>query len=144
MRLSLTLAWLCLLFLAAGCGEQRQPDAPPAAVEVFSCSHLLIGLETVYCREDVIGPGRLTISFRPDPRETSWEIGVRGLAALAEHCEFRGQFDQTRLSALQGRGETDIICPIAAGVDRQYHELRFENLLDATNTAISLTVSFER
>jgi hypothetical protein len=134
----------CLLL--TGCGEQVTPvSAPqPELVELFSCSHLLIGLETAYCHEDVVGPGTLAVSFRPDPKETSWEIGVRGLAALAEQCEFHGRFDQTRLSGLQGRGETDIVCNIAANVDRQYHEIRFENRLDAPNTAINVRVSFTR
>ena len=141
-----TAAVFCLGLLA-GCGEGNAPDAPsepPLPVEIFACSHLLIGLETVYCHEDVVGPGTLMLSFRPDPKETSWEIGVRGLAALAEQCEFHGQFDQTRLSALQGRGETDIVCAIAAGIDRQYHEFRLENLLDAPNTAIKVTVRYSR
>ena len=132
------------LALLAGCAEPEKP--PPAATmsEVFNCSHLLIGLESVACREDVTGPGRLTVSFVPDPPETSWEIGVRGLAALAEQCEFHGTFDQTRLAALQGRGETAIVCEIAASIDRQYHEIRFENRLDAPNTAIRVTVSLQR
>ena len=105
----------------AGCGDEiaHTPGAEPETVEVFSCDRLLIGLETTYCHEDVVGPGRLTLSFRPDPKETSWEIGIRGLAALAEQCQFHGRFDQTRLSALQGRGETNIICDIAASIERQ-------------------------
>ena len=145
MRPSPALA-ACQVLLLAGCGEPLTPvSAPqPEPIEAFSCSHLLIGLETAYCHEDVVGPGTLTVSFRPDPKETSWEIGVRGLAALAEQCEFHGRFDQTRLSALQGRGETDIFCNIAANVDRQYHEIRFENRLDAPNTAINVRVSFTR
>jgi hypothetical protein len=142
MRLPAT--FFCALLFLHGCeGEAPTPTATEP-VEVFSCSHLIIGLETVFCREDVVGPGKLTVSFRPDPKETSWEISVRGLAALAEQCEFHGQFDQTRLSALQGRGEAQIACAIVADVDRQYHEFRFENLIDAPNTAIQVAVTLQR
>ena len=130
--------------LLSGCGEQRPAAPAPMPTELFNCAQTLIGLETVYCHEDVIGPGILTLSLQVDPEETSWELRIRGLAALAEQCEFHGHFDQTRLSALQGRGETEIICPIAAGVDRQYHEFSFENLLDAPNTAINVALTFTR
>jgi hypothetical protein len=140
--------WLGLAVFAAlliaACAEEHTAPPEPVAVEVFSCTHVLIGLETVHCREDVVGPGTLSLSIRPDPKETSWELGIKGLAALAEHCEFHGQFDQTRLSALQGRGETGLVCPIAADVDRQYHELRIENRLDTPNTAISVSLSYSR
>ncbi len=139
-----TCTLLSTAILLTGCGEQTLSEPDPEPQELFSCSHLLIGLETVSCREDVVGPGTLTLSFRPDPKETSWELAIQGLAALAEQCEFHGQFDQTRLSALQGRGETDIVCAIAADVDRQYHEIRFENLLEAPNTALHVQVTFNR
>ena len=134
----------CISLLLGGCGEQA--DAPPTPIldEAFTCSQTLIGRETASCREDFVGPGELTISFQPDPKETSWEIGVRGLAALAEQCEFHGRFDQTRLSALQGRGETHIVCAIAPSLNRQYHELRFENLLEAPSTAIHVRVTLAR
>ena len=135
---------VCAAILTGGCAEERTAPPDPVTAEVFSCNHLLIGLETVYCREDVVGPGTLTLSIRPDPTETSWEVGIKGLAALAEHCEFHGQFDQTHLSALQGRGETDLVCPITADVDRQYHEIRIENRLDASNTAISVSLTYSR
>ncbi len=137
------LTLLLMAFVLAGCGD-RQPSAAPPPTEVFSCAHLLIGPETVYCHEDVIGPGTLILSFRPDPKETSWEFGIQGLAALARECEFRGRFDQTRLSALQGRGEAEIVCTIEAGIDRQYHELRFENRTGTLNTSIQITVGFWR
>lgn len=143
MRLLVAGAVISLLPFA-GCGEPVTRAPKPEPVEVFNCDRLLIGLETAYCHEDVVGPGTLRLSFRPDPKETSWEIGIRGLAAVAELCEFHGQFDQTLLSALQGRGETDLVCPIAAEVDRQYHEIRFENRLDAPNTAIRVTVTLTR
>ncbi len=139
-----SLAALVLPLLVTGCSPSAPPAETPTPVEIFSCSHLLIGVETVFCHEDVTGPGTLRVSFRPDPAETSWEVSVRGLAALAEQCEFHGQFDQTRLSALQGRGETDIVCRIAADVDRQYHELRVENRTDIPNTAINLRIIFTR
>ena len=135
---------LVALLLISGCEKER---AEPPVMEhtlVFECTQLLIGLDTAYCHEDIVGPGLLRIYFLPDPKETSWELGVRGLAALAEQCEFRGQFDQTRLSALQGRGETEIVCPITGNVNRQYHELSFENRLETTNTSISITVNFSR
>lgn len=135
---------LALLLLLSGCGEQQAADGAPPPVETFSCGRLLIGLETVYCHEDVVGPGTLSVSFEPDPKETSWEIAVRGLAALAEQCEFHGQFDQTRLSALQGRGRCELVCPISANIDRQYHELSFENLSDTINTSITVTARFRR
>lgn len=135
---------LSMAILLTGCGEQTLSEPDPEPQELFSCSHLLIGLETVFCHEDVIGPGTLNIAIRPDPKETSWEISISGLAALAEQCEFHGQFDQTRLAALQGRGDTEIVCAIAAEVDRQYHELRFENRIEATNTSLRIQVRFVR
>ena len=132
------------LLLSAGCTEQPATDPEPVPVQIFKCTQLLIGLDTGYCREDITGPGVLSVRFQPDPKETSWEISLRGLAALAEQCEFRGQFDQTRLSALQGRGETEIVCHLGEEVDRQYHELSFANQLQTTNTAITVTVTFSR
>ena len=135
---------LVALLLISGCEKERAEPPETEHTLVFECTQLLIGLDTGYCHEDIVGPGLLHIHFLPDPKETSWELGVRGLAALAEQCEFRGQFDQTRLSALQGRGETEIVCPITGNVNRQYHELSFENRLETTNTSISITVNFSR
>ena len=144
MRWCLGASLWCVMQLLTGCGGSADAPAPRATTEVFTCSRTLIGLETAFCREDITGPGELTVSFRPDPEETSWEISVRGLAALAEQCEFHGHFDQQRLSALQGRGATDIVCALDPSLDRQYHEIRFENLLDAPNTAINVSVSLQR
>jgi hypothetical protein len=140
------MAMLALLtgVTGAGCDRAAPPPEPAVAVEVFRCSEFLIGLETASCREDVTGPGMLQVLIQPDPRETSWEIGIRGLAALAEYCEFEGDFDETRLSALKGRGETTLTCPIDASVDRQFHEISFENRLNAANTSIAVTVTFSR
>jgi hypothetical protein len=139
-------AMLALLtgFTGTGCDSGAPPPETPVAVEVFRCSEFLIGLETARCREDVTGPGVIEVVLQPDPRETSWEIGIRGLAALAEYCEFKGDFDETRLSALKGRGETTLTCPIDASVDRQFHEISFENRLSAVNTSIAVTVTFSR
>ena len=132
------------LLAMTGCEQPSTESAESEPIQVFECTQLLIGLDTGYCREDIVGPGVLNIQFLPDPRETSWELSVRGLAALAEQCEFRGQFDQTRLSALQGRGETEIVCAINAVIDRQYHELSFENRQETTNTATAINVIFAR
>lgn len=130
----------------SGCSnpEPAVEPEPEETVLVSACSERLIGLETVYCREDVVGPGTLTVRIRPDPKETSWELGIRGLAALAEACAFEGRFDGTRLSRLQGRGAVAIVCPIAADVDRPYHEISFENRLDAPNTSIQVSFEFRR
>lgn len=119
---------------------------PPAAepVELWSCHALLIGTAKETCTEDVQGPGRLTIRFRPDPPQGGWEVGVSGLAALAEHCEFHGSYDQTRLSVLQGRGETAIVCPIAGSVDRGFHEIAFAGKLEAAGSSMSIEVTYER
>jgi flagellar basal body-associated protein FliL len=38
-----------------------------APVEVWSCHALLIGKAQETCTGDIRGPGRLTITFRPDP-----------------------------------------------------------------------------
>jgi hypothetical protein len=139
--------WLSLLLLPAalaGCGEPPPIREPAPRTEVFRCTERLIGRTTVYCHEDVVGPGVLTVNILPDPRETSWELSIRGLAALAEQCEFHGRFDQTRLSALQGRSEVKLVCPIEADVDREYHEIRFENRIDAPNTSITVSVVLSR
>ncbi len=104
---------------------------------------MLIGATEESCREDVIGPGVLTIRIAPEPLEVSWEIAVRGLTALTESCEFRGSFDRTRLSGLQGRGAVELLCPIAPNVDRAYHELRFEHREALANRALIVNVRFE-
>lgn len=111
---------------------------------VFDCRVMLIGVTEESCREDVIGPGRLTISIAPEPLELSWEIAVRGLTALAERCEFHGSFDHTRLSGLQGRGAVELVCPIAPNVERAYHELRFEHRDTLANRAIIVTARLEK
>ena len=105
---------------------------------------MLIGLGSDSCTGDVLGPGVLRIAFKPDPPQSSWEVGINGLAALADTCEFHGSFDQTRLAALQGRGATELICPIDASIDRAYHELSFSNQLVNPNSSISIAVTFER
>ncbi len=135
----LTALWLC-----TGCGEAPPEPEPSLPVQIFVCTETLIGLETASCREDVVGPGTLTLAVIPDPKETSWELAIRGLAALAEQCAFQGRFDRTRLSQLQGRGPVDIVCPITPDIDRQYHEIRFENRLDQPNTSIRIELRFER
>jgi len=104
---------------------------------------MLIGLTEVSCTNDIQGPGVLRIEFRPDPSH-SWEVAVSGLAALAEQCEFRGSFDQTRLAALQGRGDTDLVCPLSETVDRPYHTLSFENLTETPNSSLAISVTLTR
>lgn len=111
---------------------------------LFTCRFLLIGTDQNACREDVIGPGILEVSFDPDPPQGSWGAGIRGLVALAEVCEFHGSFDQTRLSALQGRGATRIVCPLSADVDRAYHEIQVKSLEPAPNSSIAVTIRMLR
>lgn len=131
--------------LAAAC-ESPPPGNPvaPPLVEVFRCEHLLIAVDEDTCTGDVVGPGELTLSFRPDPKSASWEVAVDGLTALADECAFRGRFDQTRLSALQGRGETEIVCAIAAPVDRQYHTLSFATREATPHTTLRIQVVFQQ
>ncbi len=140
------LPWLLLAALtSAGCDPPMHTETDRARTEeAFRCHVLLIGLDDGACTEDVVGPGTLRIAFRPDPERSSWELGIRGLAALAESCEFHGSYHSTRLSAVQGRGNTDIICPIPASTDRQYHEIRFQGREETPGTAINITVTFER
>ena len=128
--------------LLLGCGTPDSAAPPPA--EIFSCHLLLIGSDTQSCIEDVQGPGTLGITFKPDPPQGGWELALSGLAPLADACGFVGSYDQTRLTALQGRGETEIICEIAAGMDRSYHELTFESRPDTANTSMGIEVTFSR
>lgn len=120
------------------------PEDPPAATTVFECRKILIGLDQASCREDIQGPGVLTVTFTPDPLQTSWEVGVRGLATLADTCEFHGRFDQTRLSNLQGRGATALRCPIDATTNRQYHEISVTSRLDTPGTSLTVTLTLAR
>lgn len=134
-----------LLFLiVSACSEQAPGQQEPVPLEIFRCQLLLIGQSEDVCREDIIAPGTLRISFKPDPVQSSWELSLSGLAALADACEFHGSFDQTRLAALQGRGETELVCPISPGVDRAYHALQFENRTETVNGSISISVVFSR
>jgi len=140
-RLAIVL-WLALM--TAACGAPPAPPVEQKTVEVFRCEHLLIAEDQDACTGDVVGPGELVLTFRPDPKTAGWEVAVDGLKALASECAFRGRFDQKRLSALQGRGETEIVCPIAATVDRQYHTLTFETRDPAPNTTLRVQVVFRR
>ena len=79
-----------------------------------------------------------------DPKTASWEIALDGLTTLADECAFRGRFDQTRLAALQGRGEAEIVCPIADGVDRPYHTLYFETREPTPGTTLRVRVVYQR
>ena len=132
--------------LLAGCDTPTAtaPAAPPPQVEVFRCEHLLIAADSDQCSGDVIGPGDLRLAFRPDPKTASWEIALDGLTTLADECAFRGRFDQTRLAALQGRGEAEIVCPIADGVDRPYHTLYFETREPTPGTTLRVRVVYQR
>jgi len=134
----------CLALMTAACGAPPAPPVEQKTVEVFRCEHLLIAEDQDACTGDVVGPGELVLTFRPDPKTAGWEVAVDGLKALASECAFRGRFDQKRLSALQGRGETEIVCPIAATVDRQYHTLTFETRDPAPNTTLRVQVVFRR
>jgi hypothetical protein len=128
--------------LLMGCGTPEPPTPPPEVA--FRCHLLLIGSDTQSCVEDVQGPGTLEIRFKPDPPQGGWELALTGLAPLADACGFIGSYDQKRLSALQGRGETEIVCKLAPGIDRSYHELTFESRLDAANTSMGIEVTFSR
>ena len=130
--------------LAGACSQPANDARASTAVEIFRCQLLLMSRASAACREDVIGPGELKISFNPDPPRSSWEVAVRGLNPLAESCAFHGSFDQTRLAALQGRGAAELACPVAAGIDRAYHELAFENRLEAAGSSIAIAVTFSR
>lgn len=125
-------------------GRDPAPTSARVSADVWSCHALLIGKARETCTRDIQGPGRLTITFRPDPPQGGWEVGVSGLAALAEACEFHGSYDQTRLSALQGRGETSIVCPITPSIDQAFHEIAFTGELDAAGTSMAVRVIYER
>ena len=125
----------------AGCTE---PTPPPTALEIFRCHKLLIGTAPASCTEDVVGPGTLAIELVPDPPHGSWTVAVSGLQALAEACEFHGSFDRTRLAALEGRGATSLRCPVAATVDRAYHELAFTQKDPAPGSSLAVTVRMTR
>ena len=133
-----------LIILQMACDSRSPTDEAPAPVEIFACHKLLIGISEISCTEDIQGPGVLTVAFKPDPPQSSWEVAVRGLAALAEQCEFHGSFDQTRLSALQGRGETELVCPIAADVDRSFHTLSISSLTETPNSSLAISVTLVR
>lgn len=138
-----------LLFAAAAlftgaCTEPGTEQSALPLLEVFHCQKLLIGSSEASCREDVIGPGVLRIVFNPDPPQGSWEVSISGLAALAESCEYHGSFDKTRLSNLQGRGETALVCPVASNIERAYHELRFENRMPSAVGSMSIAVRYVR
>ena len=133
-----------LIILPLACDSPPATDEFPVPVEVFACHKILIGISAISCTEDIQGPGVLTIAFKPDPTQSSWEVAVRGLAALAEQCEFHGSFDQTRLSALQGRGATELVCPIAASIDRSFHELSFSSLTETPNSSLAISVTLVR
>ncbi|MGE0622482.1 MAG: hypothetical protein AB7I04_17955 [Pseudomonadales bacterium] len=144
---NLVCAALALLLL--GCDSptptpEASAPAPLGSVEAFRCDLLLIAEDKDTCTGDVVGPGELTLTFRPDPRTASWEIAVEGLTAVTQECAFHGRFDQTRLSALQGRGEIKIVCPIDAAVDRQYHSLGFTVREPTPNTTLRVQVAFRR
>jgi hypothetical protein len=126
--------------------NRATPPTEPAVTltTVFRCHELMIGTSKVACLEDVIGPGTLLIEFVPDPPHGSWTVAVNGLKPLAEVCEFEGSFDQKRLSALQGRGKATLRCPVAADIDRPYHELAFVQDDPAPNSSLGVTVSMVR
>lgn len=147
--------WLILLSLTAAVvilaafwwpTDRALPPEPAAdaTVVLFDCRKVLIAHDALPCTEDVRGPGTLTLSFRPDPPQTSWEVAVTGLAALAEACEFEGSYDETRLTTLQGRGETAIRCAIGPGVDRPYHEIRVADRTGVSGFSLAVAITFER
>jgi len=138
--------WLLgVVTLAAGCDTPpAEAPPPPALQEIFRCEHLLIAADSDSCTGDVVGPGELTLTFRPDPKTASWEMAVDGLKTLADECAFQGRFDQTRLSALQGRGETQIVCPVAGTIDRQYHTMTFTTREATPNTTLRVQVVYRR
>jgi hypothetical protein len=131
-----------LLGGAAGCGA---PEAPsPSTQTAFTCHALVIGLARETCVEDISGPGTLTVEFKPDPPGAIWDLQVSGLADLADECEFAGPYEQTRLSTLQGRGETSIRCMLSADVQRTAHEIAFKGSPDNVAGSIAVTVTLTR
>ena len=62
---------------------------------------------------------------------------------VTQSCEFRGDFDQHNPRAMQGRGQASLICPVAATVDRGYHELAFTTPQDIGSLSIGIAVRFE-
>lgn len=144
LRLAHRSCALGLFTLLAACGAPETPPAAPAREQVFRCDLRLIGIDARSCKEDVIGPGQLTITFKPDPPESAWDASVEGLTALAEACGFSGGFQRKRLSGLEGRGKAEITCPIAPNVDRPYHELRFATREATPGTSLGISVVFVR
>ena len=51
---------------------------------------------------------------------------------------------QTRLSTLQGRGETSIRCMLSADVQRTAHEIAFKGSPDNVAGSIAVTVTLTR
>ncbi len=140
---------LAVWYLTRDAAEPVTPTPLPQAADpaepqpILSCNKLLIGQSSVACNLDIQGPGVLTIEINPDPVRTSWQLGVGGLTALTESCEFRGDFDRHNPASMQGRGKATLICPVAAAVDREWHELSFEGQLDISSLAIGIGVKFE-
>jgi hypothetical protein len=131
-----------VLLSASACEPEVRPDKLPDTV--FDCRLMLIGKTSETCLEDVVGPGLVTVSIRPEPEKASWELGIRGLVALSEACAFEGSFDQTRLASLQGRGAVSLTCRVGDSVSRPYLQIRFEQREEMPNTAIQVAVTFER
>jgi hypothetical protein len=144
LRLARRSCPLGLAVLLAACGAPETPPAAPPTEQVFRCDLRLIGIDAKSCEEDVIGPGELTISFKPDPPESAWDASIDGLTALAQACGFSGGFQRKRLSGLEGRGKAEIACPIAPNVDRPYHQLRFETREATPGTSLGISVVFVR
>lgn len=120
--------------------KQQPPASERQPIRV--CERVVVGLATVRCELDIIGPGLLTIGVTPSLGRSPWRLGLKGLPAVTSNCTFKGDVGPPNPSLLAGKGEARLECPVQARVEAERHELSFEGLQDIANLALSIRIDY--